>query len=148
VDGGRIQARTAPAVERGDGTDESDDSIEFDVFARACPSRDTLEHVTGRWGMLALGALRDGAYRFNALRRRVEGVSDKMLSQTLHALERDGLVHREAEPTNPPRVEYSLTPLGREVADQLIELIELVESRMPTVMAARSSYDEGRVPSP
>src|SRR5690606_7659717 len=90
--------------------------LPFDVFAKACPSRGTLEHVTGRWGGLILGALYEGSLRFNELRRRVDGVSEKMLSQTLHALERDGLVHREAQPTNPPRVDYELTPLGREVA--------------------------------
>jgi DNA-binding HxlR family transcriptional regulator len=115
--------------------------LDFDVFARACPSRKTLEHVTGRWGILTLGALSKGTYRFNALRRQVDGVSDKMLSQTLHELERDGLVHREAQPTNPPHVEYSLTPLGRDVAGRIIELIDFVESRMPSVMAARRRHD-------
>jgi DNA-binding HxlR family transcriptional regulator len=115
--------------------------LEFDVFSRACPSRETLEHVTGRWGILALGALADGAMRFNALRRRVDGVSEKMLAQTLHALERDGLVHREARPVNPPYVEYSLTPLGRETTSRLHVLIDFVEGRMPEVMAARERYD-------
>jgi DNA-binding HxlR family transcriptional regulator len=119
-------------------------SLEFDVFARACPSRETLEHVTGRWGILALGALADGTMRFNALRRRVDGVSEKMLAQTLHALERDGLVHRAARATNPPYVEYSLTPLGQETTERLRALIELVEGRMPEVLAARARYDAGR----
>src|ERR1700761_7073458 len=112
-----------------------------DVYSRHCPSRETLEHVTGRWGILALGALDDGTLRFNALRRRVDGVSEKMLAQTLHALERDGLVHREARPTNPPYVEYSLTPLGREIAGRLTGLIEFVEGQMPEVLAARQRYD-------
>ncbi|GAA3939780.1 helix-turn-helix domain-containing protein [Streptomyces gulbargensis] len=120
------------------------DDRAYDVFARACPSRATLEHVTGRWGSLTLGALHDGTFRFNELRRRVDGVSEKMLSQTLHALERDGLVHREAQPTNPPRVDYTLTPLGREVAERLVGLIELVEGRMPQVVAARERYDAER----
>ncbi|MBD0711293.1 MULTISPECIES: winged helix-turn-helix transcriptional regulator [unclassified Streptomyces] len=120
------------------------DDLAYDVFARACPSRGTLEHVTGRWGSLTLGALYDGSFRFNELRRRVDGVSEKMLSQTLHALERDGLVHREAQPTNPPRVDYRLTPLGREIAERLIGLIGLVEGRMPQVEAARESYDARR----
>jgi DNA-binding HxlR family transcriptional regulator len=115
--------------------------LEFDVFSRGCPSRETLDHVTGRWGILALGALADGTMRFNALRRRVDGVSEKMLAQTLHALERDGLVHREARPTNPPYVEYSLTPLGRETTERLHALIGLVEGRMPEVLAARERYD-------
>ncbi|MER5966297.1 helix-turn-helix domain-containing protein [Streptomyces sp. NPDC002057] len=120
------------------------EDLAYDVFARACPSRGTLEHVTGRWGSLTLGALHAGTFRFNELRRRVDGVSEKMLSQTLHALERDGLVHREAQPTNPPRVDYRLTPLGREVAERLMGLIELVEGRMPQVEAARRSYDAER----
>ncbi len=119
----------------------AEEALAFDVFARGCPSRSTLEHVTGRWGSLTLGALREDTLRFNELRRRVEGVSEKMLSQTLHALERDGLVDREAQPTNPPRVDYRLTPLGRDVAERLLSLIELVESRMPEVLAARASYD-------
>ncbi|MET9584768.1 helix-turn-helix domain-containing protein [Streptomyces sp. NPDC006539] len=120
------------------------DNLPFDVFSRQCPSRGTLEHVTGRWGSLTLTALHDSGFRFNELRRRVDGVSEKMLSQTLHALERDGLVHREAQPTNPPRVDYELTPLGREVADRLRGLIELVEGRMPEVLDARNRYDEAR----
>ncbi|MFJ6794126.1 winged helix-turn-helix transcriptional regulator [Streptomyces sp. NPDC091268] len=118
--------------------------LAFDVFGRACPSRATLEHVTGRWGSLTVGALRDGPCRFNELRRRVDGVSEKMLSQTLHALERDGIVNREAQPTNPPRVDYELTPLGREVADRLLALIHFLEGSMPRVLEARESYDAAR----
>ncbi|MFD9564025.1 winged helix-turn-helix transcriptional regulator [Streptomyces sp. NPDC059994] len=118
--------------------------LPFDVFSKACPSRGTLEHVTGRWGSLTLGALHEGSFRFNELRRRVDGVSEKMLSQTLHALERDGLVHREAQPTNPPRVDYTLTPLGYEVAGRLLGLIHLMEDRMPSVLEARERYDTVR----
>jgi DNA-binding HxlR family transcriptional regulator len=117
------------------------DELAFDVFAKNCTSRETMEHVTGRWGTLAMVALLDGTTRFNALRRRVDGISEKMLSQTLQALDRDGLVLREARPTIPPHVEYSLTPVGREVAAKLLDLIELIESRMPKVMSARAEYD-------
>ena len=120
--------------------------LPYDVFAKACPSRGTLEHVTGRWGALTLGALQEGSLRFNELRRRVDGVSEKMLSQTLQALERDGLVHREAQPTNPPRVDYELTPLGHEIAERLLALIHFVEGRMDSVLAARQRYDETRTP--
>ncbi|MFE9883510.1 winged helix-turn-helix transcriptional regulator [Streptomyces scopuliridis] len=116
----------------------------FDVFFRQCPSRTTLEHVTGRWGGLTLGALYESRLRFNELRRRVDGVSEKMLSQTLHTLERDGLVLREARPVNPPWVDYELTPLGREVAERLLGLIQLVEGRMPEVISARERYDTTR----
>ncbi|MFD9893741.1 winged helix-turn-helix transcriptional regulator [Amycolatopsis sp. NPDC059027] len=117
------------------------DEAVFDVFARTCPSRTALEHVTGKWGSLTLGALGKGTARFNELRRRVDGVSEKMLSQTLHALERDGLVHREAQPTNPPRVDYALTPLGETITKQLLTLIDLVEGRMPEVLDAQRRYD-------
>jgi DNA-binding HxlR family transcriptional regulator len=119
-------------------------NLPYSVFARDCPSRGTLEHVTGRWGALTLGALHEGTFRFNELRRRVDGVSEKMLSQTLHALERDGLVHREAQPTNPPRVDYTLTPLGHEVSERLLTLIRFVEGRMDDVLEAREHYDETR----
>ncbi|MFF4788828.1 winged helix-turn-helix transcriptional regulator [Streptomyces sp. NPDC001276] len=125
-------------------TPQSQDGLPYSVFARACPSRGTLEHVTGRWGGLALSALYEGSFRFNELRRRVDGVSEKMLSQTLQALERDGLVHREAQPTNPPRVDYELTALGREVAERLLALIHCVEGRMDDVLAARERYDATR----
>ncbi|MFG2552528.1 winged helix-turn-helix transcriptional regulator [Streptomyces sp. NPDC048581] len=118
--------------------------LPYDVFAKACPSRGTLEHVTGRWGGLTLGALYEGSLRFNELRRRVDGVSEKMLSQTLHALERDGLVHREAQPTNPPRVDYELTALGRGIAERLLGLIHFVEGQMDDVLDARRRYDEAR----
>ncbi|MER5887350.1 helix-turn-helix domain-containing protein [Streptomyces sp. NPDC001941] len=137
---------TTPGTPPAPTPDETADdaALAFDVFARACPSRTTLEHVTGRWGSLTLGALHEGSLRFNELRRRVDGVSEKMLSQTLHALERDGLVHREAQPVNPPRVDYELTPLGRDVAGRLLALIGLVEGRMPEVLAARERYDASR----
>jgi len=124
--------------------DDGDLQPEADVFARRCTSRATLQTVTGRWGILALAALSEGSYRFNALRRRVDGVSERMLSQTLQALERDGLVHREVLEAIPPRVEYSLTPLGIEVANRLLDLIELVESHMPEVHAAQEDYDARR----
>ena len=118
--------------------------VVFDVFAQACTSRSTLEHITGRWGILAMAALYDGTIRFNALRRRVSGVSEKMLAQTLQALERDGFVLREAQPTIPPKVEYSLTPRGRRTAALLLELIRDVEDQMPEVLSANEKYDGRR----
>jgi DNA-binding HxlR family transcriptional regulator len=127
-----------------DLSEHEHDQLLADVFARQCLSRPTLEHVTGRWGSLAMAGLLDGALRFNALRRRVSGVSEKMLAQTLHALERDGFVHREAQPTIPPKVEYSLTPLGRAVAEKLFELIRLIEGSVPEVIAAQARYDAAK----
>jgi DNA-binding HxlR family transcriptional regulator len=121
--------------------EESFTDLAFDVFARNCPSRPAFEHITGRWGSIALMALDDGALRFGVLRRRVEGVSEKMLSQTLQALERDGFVLRDVVTTIPPRVEYSLTPLGVETARRMRDLIEFLESRMPEVLQAQVDYD-------
>ena len=118
-----------------------DPTLEADVFSRNCSSREVLQNVTGRWGLLALVALLDGEMRFNALRRRVDGVSERMLSVTLQTLERDGYVHREMLQAIPPRVEYSLTEMGRAVAPHLLELIELVEGQVTAVGEARDEYD-------
>lgn len=97
------------------------------VFASGCPSRTVLDHVTSKWGVLVLLSLAEGTpLRWSALRRRVEGVSEKMLAQTLRTLEADGLVHRDARPVVPPHVEYSLTDLGRELAARLVPLMEWI----------------------
>ncbi|WP_431840591.1 winged helix-turn-helix transcriptional regulator [Gordonia hongkongensis] len=125
-------------------TEISDESLEADVFARDCSSRTTLQTVTGRWGSLVLIALGESNYRFSALRRRVDGVSERMLSQTLQSLERDGMIVRTVLGAIPPKVEYHLTPLGRQVADQLSGLIELVQDNMPAVRDAQADYDERR----
>lgn len=112
-----------------------------DVYDRMCPSRGVLEHVTSRWGVLVLVALRERGYRFSELRRRVSGVSEKMLAQTLQTLERDGFVRREAHPVIPPRVDYSLTPLGSEAAEYVSALAHWVQDRMSAVQDAREEYD-------
>ncbi|MEU2439931.1 winged helix-turn-helix transcriptional regulator [Streptomyces rubradiris] len=113
-----------------------------------CPHRLVLEHVTSRWGVLVLIELLERSYRFSELRRAVGGsgrtVSEKMLTQTLQTLERDGLVHRDAKPVIPPRVDYSLTALGREAAEQVRALARWTHDRMDRVEAARRAYDEAR----
>jgi DNA-binding HxlR family transcriptional regulator len=116
-----------------------DAGIEFDVYARDCPTRAVLEHVTSKWGVLVLAALRERTYRFSELRRRVDGVSEKMLSQTLRALEHDGLIARVAYPEVPPRVEYNLTALGREAAELLVGLVSFIERRIPQMLEARQT---------
>jgi len=128
---------TTPAAAGVDPTDE----LVSTVFARDCVSRATLEDIASKWGILALLALSEGDYRFNALRRRVAGVSEKMLSQTLQTLERDGMVSREVHSAIPPRVEYSLTPLGTDVAERLRGLADLLEGSVVTLNAARQDYD-------
>ena len=117
------------------------DELVVDVFARDCTSRATLEDVAGKWGILALLALGEGGFRFNALRRKVQGVSEKMLSQTLQTLERDGMVNREVVTAIPPRVEYALTPLGAQVAEKLRGLADLLEESVDAVTTARIDYD-------
>ncbi|ETK33124.1 helix-turn-helix domain-containing protein [Microbispora corallina] len=112
---------------------------DVDRFCRF--SRAVLEHVTSRWGVLVLIALLERSYRFSELRRRVGDVSEKMLAQTLQTLERDGFVHRDAKPVIPPRVDYSLTPLGREAAERIWELTRWVEARLDQVATAQESYD-------
>ncbi|MGW2342424.1 winged helix-turn-helix transcriptional regulator [Streptomyces sp. NPDC001661] len=107
-----------------------------------CPQRLVLEHVTSRWGVLVLLALEERSYRFSELRREIGGVSEKMLAQTLQTLERDGVVHRDARPVIPPRVDYSLTELGREAAAQVRALADWTDRRLPEVTAARAAYDE------
>jgi DNA-binding HxlR family transcriptional regulator len=115
-----------------------------DVFQRGCSSRQTLEIVASKWGVLVVAALRGGPVRFNALRRKIDGVSEKMLSQTLQSLERDGLVVREVRETIPPHVEYSLTPVGAQVSDRLAALIRVIEDAVPEVVEAREAYDARR----
>jgi DNA-binding HxlR family transcriptional regulator len=130
---------TSPAS-RDAATDPIDDLI-VDVFSRACPSRQAMETVADKWGTLVLVALAEGSYRFNALRRRVDGVSEKMLAQTLHALERDGLVNREVQATIPAWVEYTLTAPGARIADTLRGLLNVLEAEIPAIMTARENYD-------
>ena len=112
------------------------------LFAEACPSREVLQHVTSRWGVLILVALLGGTHRFSELRRRIGGVSEKMLAQTLQALEGDGFVRRTSRPVVPPHVEYSLTPMGAEVAAQVQTLTDWIEHNLATILQARLQRTE------
>ena len=96
------------------------------VFTENCPTRIVLDHVMSKWGVLVLMALTDGTARWGQLRRTVDGISEKMLASTLRTLADDGLVHRESLPTVPPHVEYSLTPLGRDLMERMLPLMEWV----------------------
>lgn len=107
------------------------------LFSEKCPSREVLKHVTSRWGVLVLVALRGGTHRFSDLRRLIGGVSEKMLAQTLQWLEADGFVLRIAYPVVPPHVEYSLTPLGTEVAAQVAGLADWIEVNLPRIRHTR-----------
>ncbi|MFC6154541.1 winged helix-turn-helix transcriptional regulator [Nocardioides yefusunii] len=97
-----------------------------EVFPAGCPSRTLLDHVVSKWGVLMLVSLSERPHRWSELRRRAEGISEKMLAQTLKTLENDGLVVREQAPVMPPRVDYSLTERGHEVATLLRPLLHWV----------------------
>jgi DNA-binding HxlR family transcriptional regulator len=108
-----------------------------EVFAVQCPSREILKHITSRWGVLVLVALREGTHRFSELRRKVGEVSEKMLAQTLQQLEQDGFINRVSHPVVPPHVEYSLTPLGEGVGQQVEALTDWIEINLPQIMQAQ-----------
>lgn len=112
------------------------------LFAEKCPSRDILTHVTSRWGVLLLVALLSGTHRFSELRRKVGGISEKMLAQTLQWLESDGFVERIAYPVIPPHVEYRLTPLGQEIAQKVESLADWIEVNLPDILAAKRQKAE------
>ncbi len=110
------------------------------LFAAECPSRQVLQHVTSRWGVLVLVALISGERRrFSELRREIGGVSEKMLAQTLQGLEGDGFVERTAHPVVPPHVDYRLTGLGLQVARHVHELADWIEASMPAIARARAA---------
>lgn len=108
-----------------------------DVLAPDCPSRAILQHLTSRWGALVMVALAVGPDRFSGLRRRVRGISERMLAQTLQELEADGFVLRTAHAVVPPHVDYELTALGHEAAAHLVPLIRWIEGALPRIMDAR-----------
>lgn len=110
------------------------------LFQSDCPSRSVLDHVTSRWGSLILFVLMERTHRFNELGRRIGGVSEKMLAQSLQALEADGFVLRTVYPTVPPKVEYSLTKSGRDVATRVHALTSWVEANVSSVLHFREKH--------
>ena len=110
-------------------------------YAAECPTRMILDRIADKWTVLLLGLLAEKPMRFNQLRREVEGLSQKMLSQTLKALERDGLVSRTAFATVPVTVEYAITPLGATLAQALRPLADWAEAHIEDVLGARGRYD-------
>ncbi|WP_420877454.1 winged helix-turn-helix transcriptional regulator [Roseibium polysiphoniae] len=123
-------------VEDGDGTRLSEIVRRGELLGGDCPSREILKHLTSRWGVLVLLALMQGAHRFAQLRRKVGGVSEKMLAQTLQTLEADGFVHRKAYPVVPPHVEYTLTPLGLEAAEKVRDFADWIEVNIGRILKA------------
>jgi DNA-binding HxlR family transcriptional regulator len=113
-----------------------------DVYSANCPTRKLLDRVADKWSVLILLLLGQEAMRFNALKRRIDGVSQKMLSQTLRSLERDGLLSRTVVATVPVTVTYAITPLGRGLIGSLQSMIDWAETHMDDVAAAQRVYDD------
>jgi len=119
-------------------------------YLRACPARTVLEALTTKWTLLVLSSLRKhgGPMRFNELRRHLDGITQKMLTQTLRSLERDGLVSRAVYPTVPPRVDYAVTQLGAQLGDLFDPVGVWAEDHVHEILAARRSFDERPAPEP
>lgn len=117
--------------------------LKGDLYNQHCPSREMSKHVSSLWGLTVLRLLKDkSAMRFSELKAHIGGISDKMLSQTLRNLERDGILRRQDYQLTPPKVEYSLTQLGNECADRLIPLAEFIEDKMNAIFLNQMKYDE------
>ncbi|MGW6261006.1 winged helix-turn-helix transcriptional regulator [Streptomyces sp. NPDC055085] len=111
------------------------------VLAQACPVREVLDRVAGKWSVLIIVAAAPGPIRFTALERSIEGISRRMLTLTLRHLERDGLITRTVHPTVPPKVEYELTPVARELHATLLSLTDWAERHRVTIAESRAAYD-------
>jgi DNA-binding HxlR family transcriptional regulator len=112
-----------------------------DVFAADCPVRPILDDLTSRWATLVLAALMSRPHRFSQLAARIEGISEKMLSQTLRTLTRDGAVNRTVTPTVPIQVTYELTALGTELTLRLGNLVAWIDDHTTTILEAQAAYD-------
>ena len=117
------------------------DKAEYDVFLADCPSRQLLDRIADKWVGLVLCALEEGPQRYSQLARTIAGVSQKMLTQTLRSLERDGMLTRTVTATVPVTVTYELTALGRSLLVVFADLKDWAESHMGAVLEARASYD-------
>ena len=124
-----------------------DAKADFDAFMAECPSRKLLDRVSDKWVTLVLCSLADGPLRFSEVSRKLAGVSQKMLTQTLRTLERDGLVTREVTASVPVRVDYDLTDLGRSLLAPLALMKAWAEQHMAQVQVAQEDYDRGQAVS-
>ena len=117
--------------------------MKWDVYNEHCPTRMVLDRIADKWTVLIIGALENETKRFGELRREIGGVSQKMLTQTLRGLERDGIVTRVVYPSVPPKVEYSLTKLGHTLVRILEAIRQWSERNIEDVLKAREHYDSG-----
>jgi len=122
----------------------------WNMMNAACPTRQVLDRIADKWTMLVIVALQHGTLRFSELRRSVGGITPKMLTQTLRALERDGIVEREVIPTVPVTVRYTLTPLGHSLADAVSVIREWAYANTDAIETARAAYEPagGSPPTP
>lgn len=104
------------------------------VLSTNCPSREILEHLTSKWAVLVLRCLSDGVHRFSELKQRIDGISEKMLAQTLRTLEQDGFLLRTVYPVVPPKVEYQLTITGSQAAEKVMYLVDWIETNLPEIL--------------
>jgi len=118
-----------------------------DPYDRNCPTRQLLDRIGDQWTVLIVGALKDGPLRFTEIGRRVDGISQKVLTQTLRSLVRDGILTRTAYATIPPKVEYELTSLGRNLSEPLEMLDRWARVHMSSVQDAREAYDAEHTPA-
>ncbi len=113
----------------------------LEVYASDCPIRQTLDHISDKWTTLIIGVLESGPKRFSDIQRNIGGISQKMLTQTLRRLERNGLVSRTVYAEVPPRVEYELTPLGKTICEPLQAIINWAQTNIDAGMDAQACYD-------
>lgn len=115
--------------------------MEYDVYAQNCPTRLVLDRLADKWAVLVLGKLDEAPVRFNQLKREIDGISQKVLSQILKKLERDGLISRSVYATVPVTVEYAITPLGRTLTSTVAALTRWAEDNIEAVLEAQQKYD-------
>ncbi|WP_163118659.1 winged helix-turn-helix transcriptional regulator [Acinetobacter pittii] len=116
--------------------------LKYNVFQQHCPARLFFEKITDKWVLLILNVLEEETQHFNLLKKNIQGISPKVLSQKLKMLERDGFIERKIQNTSPIRVDYSLTSLGQNVAAMAFQLKEWAETNIEQVLAAQMTYDE------
>ncbi|EPK4154388.1 winged helix-turn-helix transcriptional regulator, partial [Acinetobacter baumannii] len=116
--------------------------LKYNIFQQHCPARLFFEKIADKWVLLILNILEHETQHFNLLKKNIEGISPKVLSQKLKMLERDGFIERKIQDTSPIRVDYSLTPLGQNVAAMAYQLKEWAETNIEQVLAAQIMYDE------
>ncbi len=114
---------------------------EWNVYNKNCPTRMVLDRIADKWTILLVGALATETKRFSELKKELDGISQKMLTQTLRALERDGVVSRKVYPSVPPKVEYSLTALGNTLVELLDGIAKWSENNIASVLESQKAYD-------